>query len=83
MIHGDPLKLSQVMRNLLYNAINHTPEGGTITVWLKAGNILSGWRYRIPAIRSRKPTGNSSGSGTNEASTTAAGISAPVLGFLS
>ena len=37
MIHGDPLKLSQVMRNLLYNAINHTPEGGTITVWLKAG----------------------------------------------
>lgn len=31
---ADPLKLSQVLRNLLYNAINHTPEGGLITIRL-------------------------------------------------
>ena len=34
-ITADPLKLSQVLRNLLYNAINHTPEGELITVALK------------------------------------------------
>ena len=34
-INADPLKLSQVLRNLLYNAINHTPEGDVITVSLK------------------------------------------------
>lgn len=32
---ADPLKLSQVLRNLLYNAINHTPEGDTITISLE------------------------------------------------
>ena len=30
---ADPLKMSQVLRNLLYNAINHTPEGEEITVF--------------------------------------------------
>ena len=34
-INADPLKLSQVLRNLLYNAINHTPEGDVITVSLE------------------------------------------------
>ena len=34
-IYADPLKLSQVLRNLLYNTINHTPEGDTITVSLE------------------------------------------------
>ena len=34
-INADPLKLSQVLRNLLYNAINHTPENDTITVALE------------------------------------------------
>jgi signal transduction histidine kinase len=29
---ADALKISQVMRNLLYNAINHTKDGGTIVV---------------------------------------------------
>ena len=31
-IHADALKLSQVMRNLLYNAVNHTKDGETITI---------------------------------------------------
>ena len=35
-IYADPLKLSQVLRNLLYNAINHTPEDSTIIVSLKS-----------------------------------------------
>ena len=33
-LSADPLKLSRVLRNLLYNAINHTPEGETITIRL-------------------------------------------------
>lgn len=31
-VQADALKLSQILRNLLYNAINHTPEGGVITI---------------------------------------------------
>ena len=33
-VKADSLKMSQVLRNLLYNAINHTPEHGLITVTL-------------------------------------------------
>lgn len=33
-LSADPLKLSQVLRNLLYNAINHTPEDEKITIRL-------------------------------------------------
>lgn len=29
---GDPLRLTQVLQNLLVNAVQHTPAGGTITV---------------------------------------------------
>ena len=32
MIQADALKVSQVIRNLLNNATNHTQDGGTITV---------------------------------------------------
>jgi len=40
----DALKISQVMRNLLYNAINHTQNGETITVTMeksKGGFLIS------------------------------------------
>lgn len=35
-VHVDALKLSQVIRNLLYNAINHTPEQGEILIVTEA-----------------------------------------------
>ena len=31
-VQADALKLSQVLRNLIYNAINHTADGGTVTI---------------------------------------------------
>lgn len=34
-LYVDALKISQVIRNLLYNAINHTDEGETITVTMQ------------------------------------------------
>ena len=33
-INVDPLKISQVIRNLLNNAINHTPAGETISIYI-------------------------------------------------
>jgi len=41
----DALKISRVIRNLLYNAINHTQEGGTITV--KIANVVNGVRVSV------------------------------------
>lgn len=38
----DPLKISQVLRNLLNNAVNHTPDGGQITVRLKLAGHRDG-----------------------------------------
>ena len=38
MIYVDALKISQVIRNLLYNAINHTKDGGSIVVQTSQGN---------------------------------------------
>ena len=42
---ADPLKMSQVLRNLLYNAINHTPEGEEITVSVTKRSSL--WRLSV------------------------------------
>lgn len=41
----DALKISQVIRNLIYNAVNHTADGGTVTV--KAEDIPSGVRVSV------------------------------------
>ncbi len=41
----DALKISQVIRNLLYNAINHTQDGGTITV--KITDAVNGVRVSV------------------------------------
>lgn len=40
-IEADALKLSQVIRNLLYNAINHTQEQGEIRVCTEERNAVS------------------------------------------
>lgn len=46
----DPLKFSQVLRNLLNNAVNHTPDGGCITIRLavhKEADGTEGFRLSI------------------------------------
>lgn len=50
-IEADSLKMSQVLRNLLYNAINHTPEHGLITVALNA----SGDNFRLSVSNPGEP----------------------------
>lgn len=35
-LHGDPVRLGQVLVNLLHNAVKYTPEEGLIEVWLSA-----------------------------------------------
>lgn len=42
-VYADALKMTQVLRNLLYNAINHTPENGLISIRL----TRSGDRFRL------------------------------------
>lgn len=49
-IHADPLKLSQVLRNLLYNAINHTPEGDTITVTIEKKGAATRLSVKNPGM---------------------------------
>ena len=38
MVRGDGQRLSQVIRNLLSNAITHSPEGGRVTISSDAGD---------------------------------------------
>ncbi len=45
MVQVDALKISQVIRNLLYNAINHTQDGSTITVSVQ--ETVEGYRVSV------------------------------------
>ena len=45
-IEADALKMSQVFRNLLYNAINHTPDGQSISLTIE-GTISEGVRVSV------------------------------------
>ena len=38
LVHADPNRVAQVLRNLLVNALRHTPPGGTVTVEAVAQN---------------------------------------------
>jgi signal transduction histidine kinase len=37
-VHGDPTRITQVINNLLHNAIRHTPEGGLVIVQAEPDN---------------------------------------------
>ena len=50
-ILADALKLSQVVRNLLYNAINHTADGKTITVTFESTDNV----YRVAVANPGEP----------------------------
>ena len=52
LIQADALKMSQVFRNLLYNAINHTPDGQSITLSIQ-GTDQTG--YRVSVINPGEP----------------------------
>ena len=40
-VFGDVLRIRQALTNLLANAVNHTPSGGSVTVWSEeAGDLL-------------------------------------------
>lgn len=41
MVKGDAGKLSQAVTNLISNAIRYTPEGGTVSVSVTAGDIMA------------------------------------------
>jgi PAS domain S-box-containing protein len=51
MVEIDPERIIQVVTNLVTNAINYTPSGGTITVrLLTAGSITGAMRYSIVEV---------------------------------
>jgi two-component system sensor histidine kinase BaeS len=45
-IEADPMRLNEVLANLLTNAVRHTPAGGTITIRV-AGESLGGVRFEV------------------------------------
>ncbi len=51
MVHVDALKISQVIRNLLNNAINHTQDGNTITVSVSEAS----GGYKVSVINPGEP----------------------------
>lgn len=83
-VFADALKLTQVIRNLLYNAINHTEGGTVITVSVtQEPQQCPVCRSPIPERPSRKGSRRSSGSVTSAVSTKAGGGKAPGWGFQS
>jgi PAS domain S-box-containing protein len=50
-VEGDPIRLSQVVSNLLTNAAKYTPPGGTITVRAHRESVESGDSTLVLAVR--------------------------------
>lgn len=48
LLWGDPLRISQVLLNLLSNSVKYTPEGGNICLTIRMGSITA--RGRIPLV---------------------------------
>lgn len=51
-VHVDALKISQALRNMLYNAINHTADGDTISVTIKE---IADKKVRVSVINPGEP----------------------------
>ncbi len=46
-VYGDPMRISQVMNNLLSNALKFTPQGGSISVKLRQLDYMKHIKYQI------------------------------------
>jgi len=45
-VNGDPVRMEQIVSNVLSNAIKYTPAGGTIDVWIERENGEAVFRVR-------------------------------------
>jgi signal transduction histidine kinase len=45
-LEGDPIKLNQILYNLMDNAMKYTPDEGTVTVTLRREDDAIVWRVR-------------------------------------